>query len=44
MGKHKYTSHLEWFLKQLLKVFPKNLWWAHSITKSWKNDRLTKWS
>jgi hypothetical protein len=26
MGKHKYASHLAQFLKQLLKVFPKNFW------------------
>jgi hypothetical protein len=26
MGKHKYASHLAQFLKQLLKVFPKDLW------------------
>jgi hypothetical protein len=44
MGKHKYASHLAQFLKQLLKVFPKNFWWACSIIKSWENDRLTKWS
>jgi hypothetical protein len=26
IGKHKYASHLARFLKQLLKIFPKELW------------------